>query len=504
MKLGMKSISGKIFYLYMSLALINIAFFSIIIFENQIELIVDNTIYQYKELAGGLAETLQYSIYDLNTENKTGTDAGINTAVSIISKSLSNFFIVGEKGNVIVNKGDNEALSENDIANCVKAITARDFSGTLYYPVADKQKFEITFYIPLKTGRVSDSVLIFRRSLVGLNDQMTAFYRQISVVVICLALFHIAVAFLFFRILVKPISKLHSQSTALSSGDYSVRVDQVSRDELGELAISFNRMAGSIQDKVQTLEEYNNRMDYELSLAGEVQKLIYPEFKDNERFKLAMFTKPCGSVNGDFYDIFDLGDNRYGFLIADVSGHGVPAALLTMTLKEKFGLYAHTVKDPAEIFKILNSEILNLFKSDTVRPHYFTGFFIIIENDNSAYFCNAGHPGTVLISGRDMSQSFLHSDGGVVGLFSDMNDSFVTEKIQLEPGDKIILVTDGIIEAADTENEQFGMERFFDIIESGIDAPIRKLVEMIVQRMEDFADMENFTDDATILGIEIR
>lgn len=504
MKFGIKSISSKIFYLYMSLALINIAFFSIIIFENQIELIVDNTVYKYKELAGGIAETLQFSTYDLITNNNTGTDANINNAVSIISRNLEDFLIIAENGEVVISKGENGPVNDKDIANCVKAITARDFSGTLYFTDVQKTASEITFYIPLKTGKVSDSVLMFRRSLKGMNDQMMAFYRQIIVVVLCLALFHIAVAFLFFRIFVKPLFRLLKQSTALSAGDYSVRVNLESNDEIGKLSGSFNSMAASIQDKVQTLEEYNSRMDFELALAGDVQKLIYPEFKDNERFNLALFSKPCGSVNGDFYDVFDLGDNRFAFLIADVSGHGVPAALLTMTLKEKFSLYAPDVKDPAEIFKILNGEILTMMRSDSVRPHYFTGFYIVIENDNSAYFCNAGHPAVVLISKGDKSQSFLHSEGGVVGLFGDMDEYFVSERIQLEQGDKIILVTDGILEAANAENEQFGRERFFDVIEAGIDVPVKDLVEMIVRRLRDFADFESFTDDATILGIEIR
>jgi len=85
-----------------------------------------------------------------------------------------------------------------------------------------------------------------------------------------------------------------------------------------------------------------------------------------------------------------------------------------------------------------------------------------------------------------------------------MNDYFVTEKIQLEQGDKLILVTDGILESANTENEQFGRDRFFNIIGAGIDLTVKDLVGAVVHGMEDFADMENLTDDATILGIEIR
>jgi len=504
MKLGVKSISGKIFYLYMSLALINIAFFSIIIFENQIELIVDNTIYQYKELAGGVAETLQFSAYDINTKNSSIPDSRLNNAVSIIGRTIDNFLIIAEDGKILAQKGENEAISERDVANSVKAITARDFSGTLYFTSVERSRSDITFYIPLKTGSVTDQVLVFRRSLYAMNDQLKAFYRQIGVVVFCLALFHIAVAFLFYRIFVKPLSNLHKQSSALSSGNYSARVEQISRDEIGELSLSFNSMADSIQEKVRTLEEYNGRMDFELALAGDVQKLIYPAIKDNERFNLSLFSKPCGSVNGDYYDIFDLGENRFAFLIADVSGHGVPAALLTMTLKEKFNLYASAIDDPAEIFKILNTEILQMLTSEMVIPHYFTGFYMVVENDNSVTFCNAGHPLPVYISGKNKAHSFLHSDGGVVGLMGEMEDSYIAEKVQMEPGDKIILLTDGILEAADHGNVQFGVDRILQAINEGIDLPVKDNVAMIVQKLQEFTNIDKLIDDATILGIEIK
>ncbi len=504
MKLGLKSVSGKIFYLYMSLALINIAFFSIIIFENQIELIVDNTIYQYKELAGGVAEALQFSAYDVNTKDFSGSDGRLNNAVSIIQKSLDNFIIISEDGKVLFQKGVNEAVSERDIANCARAITARDFSGSLYFSSVEKTRSDITFYMPLKTGSVSDSVLIFRRSLNAMNDQMKAFYRQIIFVIFCLALFHIAVAFLFFRIFVKPLSKLHSQSAALSSGDYSARVELASRDEIGELSQSFNSMAGSIQDKVRTLEDYNKKMDFELELAGDVQKLIYPDFKDNGRFSLSLFSQPCGSVNGDYYDIFDLGDNRFAFLIADVSGHGISAALLTMTLKEKFNLYAPSIADPAQIFRILNREIFDMLTSDKLVSHYFTGVYLIIEENYSVSFCSAGHPLPVYISRKNQNHSLLVSGGGVVGLIREMSDTFITEKIQMEPGDKLILLTDGIIEAVNSGSEQFGLNRMFQAINEGIDLPVKNNVELIVRRLKDFTDINKLKDDATIIGIEIK
>jgi sigma-B regulation protein RsbU (phosphoserine phosphatase) len=110
-------------------------------------------------------------------------------------------------------------------------------------------------------------------------------------------------------------------------------------------------MADSIQEKITTLQRYNDRMEFELSMSGEVQQIIFPHIEQNNYFDYAVFHKAFGKVSGDYYDVFKLDKSKYGFLIVDVSGHGVPAALITMIAKEKFRTLAPHYCDPAELFK---------------------------------------------------------------------------------------------------------------------------------------------------------
>jgi len=502
MKLNLKSIGGKIFFLYMSLSLINIAFFSIIIYENQIDLIVDNTILLSRELTDKISEQIQLSSLKNRHTDKTVNSELAEEAAGIIQKHTDNFIIISTSGKILKSRGFPDIISQHDMANAVRAVTARSFTGENYYSDIDSSKSLISFYIPLSSGGKEDIVLIFSKSLKTINDKMMDLYREMGFVAVFLALFHIAVAILFFRIFVKPLSILHGQSRTLAAGDYNVRSKITSNDEIGELAEAFNIMAESIQDKINNLEEFNRNMKYELALAGEVQKSIFPELSDNMKFRFHVFSRPYGQVSGDYYDSFTLDDRSQAFLLADVSGHGVPAALMTMTLKEKFGIYAHLMKDPAEMFRILNEKVTAMFEAGGLRPRYFSGFYMIIDDKNSMSYCNAGHPHPLILSNNGTITS-LESEGGVVGMFSTMGSYYRTSKIQLEQGDRIILITDGILEAMNENDEQYGWERLIESVRQTPGLSISDTVHRIISGLAGFTDIEKLNDDATIIGIEV-
>lgn len=496
MKLNLKSIGGKIFFLYMSLSLINIACFSIIIYENQIDLIVDNTILRSRELTDKITEQIQISYL------KTGNSDLIENTAGIIEKHTDEYIIISTSGKIITNRWITDILSEYDLANAVRAVTAKNFTGEAYLSDIDSKKNRISFYIPLSSGSKDDTVLIFTKSLETINERMIDLYREIGFVAAFLALFHVAVALLFFIILVKPLAALHAGSRSLAAGDYNVRSEIKTNDEIGELADAFNIMAESIQEKINSLEGYNRTMKYELALAGEVQKSIFPDLSDNSKFRFNVFSRPYGQVSGDYYDFFQLDDSSQAFLLADVSGHGVPAALMTMTLKEKFGIYAHMMKDPAEMFRILNDKISAMFEAGGIRPRYFSGFYMIIDSENLMSYCNAGHPHPLLIS-KNGTITSLESEGGVVGMFSTMGKYYRTSKIQLNQGDRIILITDGILEAMNDIDEQYGWERLINSLKDPSAVTICDTVQRIISGLAVFTDIEKLHDDATIIGIEV-
>lgn len=502
MKINLKSIGWKIFFLYMSLSLIVISFFSIIIYENQIDLIVDNTILKSRELTGEISDQINLISLKKKYAQKNRSSDLAEEIASVIEKHSRNFMIITTSGTVIKNNGFGDIVSEYDLANAVRAVTARSFSGETYSSDIDSLKNIISFYIPFPTNGIDDNVLVFRKNLASINDRMKELYVKMGSLAVFLAFFHLAVALIFIFIFVKPLAKLHAQSKSISAGNYNVRSDIHSDDEIGELAQAFNKMAESISEKISSLEEYRSKISYELDLAGKVQKSIFPELSSSSKFRFNIFSRPYGQVSGDYYDLFTFDDGSQGFLIADVSGHGVPAALMTMTLKEKFGLYAHSISDPSEMFRKLNEEVCIMFETGDLRPQYFSGFYMIIDSENIMSYCNAGHPHPLLIK-KNGQITALEGEGGVVGVFSTMGKYFKTTRIRLEQGDRLILITDGILEAMNNENIQYGWERIIKSVREVSGSAAGDIVARIIYDLEGFAEIEKLNDDATIIGIEV-
>ena len=427
-----KSVRGKVFFFYLILFLINASFFSVIIYENQIELIVENTILRQKEVSNKIAENIHLISFNKSGGQSESFNDDLDRAAELISRSISSFMIATTDGKILRNNGYREKISESDISNSVQAMTARNFSGDLYFSHIDMEKKNIIFYIPVLSRFNCDAVLIFSRDLQVINNSMASLYKQIGAVILLIALFHIALGFLFFKILVNPISDLHKQSRLIASGKYDARADVKSSDEIGELAEAFNTMAGSIENKIDMLEEYKADMEYELRMAEQVQKLIFPVLSDDERFSFSLFSSPYSRVSGDYYDCFDLDNGSLALLIADISGHGVPAALMTMTVKENFEKYAQTMAEPSEVFKLLNSKMCEMFSDENMPPRYLSGFYIIIDKNNLATYCNAGHPDPLLISVQSDEIKNLSSEGGLVGVFEDMDSSYSSEKSKIK------------------------------------------------------------------------
>lgn len=502
-----KSIGFKITALYISLAIINMSFFSIIIYENQIDLITENTKYRITELTDSLINTLnRFSAgFSSNGKSKLNRNDVAVEVSDIIKEITKDFCIFSEDGELIYRSSDSINISHPDILNGLRAVTNRDFTGKRFYSKVDEDKFEISFYIPFSMQALERSVLFLKFSLNEINDRLTQLYRIIILIITAIGLFHIFFAVLLFRIFVKPITLLHEKSVEIEKGDLSARADLKRDDEIGELAAAFNRMADSVQDKIVTLEYHRELMEQELEMASKVQEAIFPHITNNSRFNFSIFSRAAEKVSGDYYDIFDLGNNSYGFLLVDVQGHGVPAAMITMIIKEKFRRNTLKYKDPAELFKFVNKEIISLL-SEVERDSalYFTAFYMVIDSENKLYSVDAGHLRPFLIRSTKNEISLLKSGGIPLGISSDMDELYVTHECAINPGDKIVLFTDGIIEARNADEKEFGMDRLIASIRTGYKFSGDELMRTIVRSLGGFANLESLRDDATVFIVELK
>src|SRR5208337_3308235 len=140
-----------------------------------------------------------------------------------------------------------------------------------------------------------------------------------------------------------------------------------------------------------------------------------------------------------------------GFILVDVSGHGVPAALVTMVIKEIFNRAAPLYDNPADLFRYMNNEIIELLTKEDTMGIYFTAIYLMINEQNVLSFSSAGHEVAFVLKTGLRKIASLKASGGPIGISTEMNDMYTTATVKLDAGDKILLFTDGIVEAQNPE-----------------------------------------------------
>jgi sigma-B regulation protein RsbU (phosphoserine phosphatase) len=209
--------------------------------------------------------------------------------------------------------------------------------------------------------------------------------------------------------------------------------------------------------------------------------------------ELAAANLPTRHVGGDYYDLFSLSRGRLAFLVADVSGKGVPAALLVSTVHAA----VHLQIDEAKTVVDLVTRIDRHLRRYAATRKFLTLFFGLLEPDSGQLtYVSAGHNPALLLrrSGRMVR---LNSTGVPVGMFPDA--SWRQETLTLSPGDLLCVYTDGLTEAVNLQEEEFGMERLSALITAGADMPLKRLCDRVLSDVSDFAaDMPQY-DDQTLL-----
>jgi sigma-B regulation protein RsbU (phosphoserine phosphatase) len=257
--------------------------------------------------------------------------------------------------------------------------------------------------------------------------------------------------------------------------------------------------AASILDNARLVERERERqrLEQEISIARDIQQALLPHsFGDFPHLALTGTTSPCLSVGGDYFDVFPLSDYRTAFLIADVSGKGLGAALLTTMLQGALSGMKMGA-DPAEVFNHINRFLCE--HSEVGR--YATMFFGILDRDGHLEFVNAGHPSPLLIRAGEVGEPF--TEGGFpVGLIPDA--SYVASCVALRPGDTLVLYSDGVTEAADPDEQMFGVSRLRELLLGQHDAPLESLQQAILDAVRAFSRGVNQADDITVLVARYR
>ena len=257
--------------------------------------------------------------------------------------------------------------------------------------------------------------------------------------------------------------------------------------------------AASILDNARLVERERERqrLEQEIGIARDIQQALLPKnFRDYPHLSVSGINFPCLAVGGDYFDVFPLGENRTAFLLADVSGKGLGAALCTNLLQGALsGMTLGT--DPARVFNHVNRFLCD--HSEIGR--YATMFFGILDDAGHLEYINAGHPSPFLIR-RGVAEDVFTEGSYPVGLVPEAEYTVVG--LKLEPGDTLVLFSDGVTEAMDPAEQLFGVPRLREVLTGHMQTPLDELQRAILESVENFAHGASQADDLTLLLVRYR
>lgn len=278
------------------------------------------------------------------------------------------------------------------------------------------------------------------------------------------------------------------------------KVIESSFDNFIQVTNALDEAMKKIGEQNAILEDYKEKMTRELAIAKGVQKAIIPrEFPRLPGFDLFGMAIPTDELGGDYFDWFQVDEERLGLLIADVSGHGVPSSLITTMVKSSFEYHTKRHPDPATVLTEVNRDLTAII-ADT--GFYLTALYGVLHLPTREFLVAlAGHDSAYCLSGGTLSRLGGDGDGTILGVFPEARYS--STSYTLEVGSKVLACTDGIVEARAASGEFFGNERLEAFLLTQAGKSARQTVESLVAETDAFFGTTVPNDDRTLLVFDL-
>ena len=356
------------------------------------------------------------------------------------------------------------------------------------------------FYKPLGDTGWSVAIVCPESDIFGGYQHL----RRIVLFIVIIGL--LLMFFVFSRVVtseLKPLMLLADQTDTIAKGSFDQLLPEDKRtDEIGRLNHSFIGMQKSLRKYIDQLQETTATkasIESELKVASTIQvsmlPRIFPPFPERKDIDLYANMKPAKEVGGDLFDFF-LRDEKLFFIIGDVSGKGVPAAMLMAVTHSLFRAASAHESDPSVIIRNINETVC----PDNSSSMFVTIFLGVLDLPTGHLrYCNAGHDSPLLLNGGVSELKCLPNLP--VGILADMK--FVTQECDLAAGTTLFLYTDGLNEAMNKDYEQFGMERVTELLKPCAEQAMgpRQVLEHVLAGVHDFVQDAEQSDDLTMLAL---
>jgi len=297
-------------------------------------------------------------------------------------------------------------------------------------------------------------------------------------------------------IVISGYSNMDYIRRAMNAGACDYLIKPVSLQDLEESIVKTMSKVDVVRDALRSRDRLM-QLERDLVIAGEIQRAMlpqrYPAFPERPEFDIAAALMPAREVGGDFYDFFMIDDNYLGFVIGDVTGKGIPAALLMALSRTLIRSYALQGKPANETMSLVN----NTLAVDNKLAMFATTFFGILEVSTGVVeYCNAAHVPPVILRSNGSIEPCEGMGGMALGMLENM--PYKVDQLQLGKGDSIVIFTDGITDATNQYHEMFGTQRIVEILQHEHIHNANTIMMNMLESVTKFGGSEEQTDDIAI------
>lgn len=369
----------------------------------------------------------------------------------------------------------------------------------------------VDYYVYVETIDKQDLMIGLTYDLSELNERINRSTWNGTVLAMILELL-LAWVFLgmIYRVVLQPLKTIQENIRLYmdrkNSDEICRNLSEIkSVNEIGQLSMDVCNMTIEIDEHMDHIREITSeqeRIKTELSLASNIQSAmlptIFPAFPEKDEFDIFASMDPAKDVGGDFYNFFLIDDDHLCLLIADVAGKGIPGAMFMMATQIMLRNNGSECISPSEIMEKTNERIC----ANNTEDMFVTIWLGVLEiSTGKLTAANAGHEYPAIRKKDGLFELYKDKHGMVVGAFEGLK--YKEYEIQLEPGDKIFVYTDGVVEATDAENHLFGTDRMIEALNENADTPLEVLAN-VRKSVDEFIGQAEQFDDLTMLCLEYK
>ena len=458
----------------------------------------------------GADMSLKWLVKELNTINEKSYNTGL-VNIHLSSDFIFHTFIITNKGTYVAHPDEKRVMQENVMSyidqNDEEAVNAVNEMMAQKHGIASMTidgNYSTVYYMPIKSTDWEIAIAVPKKTF-----WLPAIFVLTLLIVVTLVGLWLVYKFSRSTIhqAVKPLSALSKSANEVSKGNFDTPLPELTyRDEIGDLRDSFASMQTSLAKYVIDMKQkaaQEAALNNELEVARNIQMSMvpreFPPYPQRDDIDIYGYLEPAKSIGGDLYDFF-IRDEKLFFCIGDVSGKGIPAALVQSATHFMFRIMSQREDDPSRIVSNIN----DVFAAENDSSMFCTFFLGVLDlKTHVLEYCNAGHELPILVTSE--ATEIRVKPNIAMGLY--MERQYRKEQTELPSGSVLILYTDGLKEAIDSTEECYGRERILTslqrVIIKGATEPsdyIRQLVNDVTLYVGDMPQ----ADDLTLLAIKVN